>query len=83
MPILSYDTTTVIAIVSSVLGILWMGYNILMMRRIDLSEVNEMEGEEGLIEDMPEDQKKLLLEFGYKTYDVHSLAIRRPWLFSN
>ena len=83
MPILSYDTTTVIAIVSSVLGILWMGYNILMMRRIDLSEVNEMEGEEGLIEDMPEDQKKLLLEFGYKTYDVPNLEIRLLWHFSN
>jgi len=49
LPILSYDVTTVICIVASVLGILWMGYNILMIRRIDLSEVNEMEGEEGLI----------------------------------
>lgn len=45
LPILSYDVTTVIAILASVLGILWMGYNILMLRRIDLSEVTEMEGE--------------------------------------
>ena len=49
-----------LAIVASALGILWMGYNILMLRRIDLSVENESEGEEGLVGDMPEEQKKIL-----------------------
>ncbi len=35
-PILSYDSVSLIAILSSVLGILWAGYNLLMLRRIDL-----------------------------------------------
>lgn len=37
LPPLSYDLTSVIAIASSILGILWMGYNILMLRRIDFA----------------------------------------------
>ena len=83
VPLLTYDTTSVMAIASSILGILWMGYNIAMLRRIDLAQDNEAEGEEGLIEDMPQEQRKLLLEFGYKTYDVPSQSNRPHFPFSN
>jgi hypothetical protein len=69
-PPLSYDATIAITIVASIIGIAWTGYHLLMLRRIDLTVEQETEGEEGLIEDMPEEQRKLLLEFGYKVYDV-------------
>jgi hypothetical protein len=42
LPLLSYDINSIIAIISSVLGILWMGYNILMLRRIDLNVENQV-----------------------------------------
>ena len=41
MPPLSYESTMVLSIVGSVLGILWTGYNLLMLRRIDLAEAHE------------------------------------------
>lgn len=67
---LSYDTLSVLAIVSASLGLLWAGYNFLMLRRVELQpEQEEEDSEEGLTE-MPEHQRKLLMEFGYKTYDV-------------
>lgn len=40
MPPLSYDSSIIIAIVASILGILWTGYNLLMLRRIDLTELH-------------------------------------------
>lgn len=69
-PPLSYDNISIIAIVTSVLGVLWTAYNLMMLRRIDLDAENDIEGEEGLIEDMPEKQRTLIQEFGYKVYDV-------------
>ena len=33
---LSYDMASVLSILASVLGILWMGYNLFMLRRINL-----------------------------------------------
>ena len=40
MPRLSYDTIIIIAIIASILGIVWTGYNLLMLRRIDLTETH-------------------------------------------
>jgi len=40
MPPLSYDSIIIIAIVASILGIVWTGYNLLMLRRIDLTEIH-------------------------------------------
>lgn len=60
LPPLSYDNITIIAIVSSALGLIWAAYNFLMLRRIDLERENEVEGEEGLIEDMPQQQRQLI-----------------------
>jgi hypothetical protein len=40
-PPLSYDTIIIIAIIASLLGIVWTGYNLLMIRRIDLTETHE------------------------------------------
>lgn len=48
-PPLTYDNISIIAIISSLLGVLWTAYNIVMLRRIDLDAENEVEGEEGLI----------------------------------
>lgn len=33
---LSYDAASVLSIFAAVLGLLWMGYNLVMIRRIDL-----------------------------------------------
>ena len=40
MPSLSYDSIIIISIVASILGIFWTGYNLLMLRRIDLTEIH-------------------------------------------
>ena len=40
MPSLSYDSILIISIVASILGIFWTGYNLLMLRRIDLTEIH-------------------------------------------
>ena len=82
-PPLTYDAAIAITIVAAVLGIAWTGYHLLMLRRIDLTQEQETEGEEGLIEDMPEEQRKLLLEFGYKVYDVCCYQRRPHYSSSN
>lgn len=44
---LTFDTITLIIIICAVLGLLWAGYNFIMVRRIDIEAEVEDDGEEG------------------------------------
>lgn len=74
---LSFDTITLIIIICAVLGLLWAGYNFIMVRRIDIEAEVEDEGEEGQqSDDLSAEKKRILLELSYKISDVCALLVR-------
>ncbi len=57
---LGYEGSSVLVIITCVLGLLWAIYNFLALRNIDLEQQADSE-DEALMEDMPENEKRVLI----------------------
>lgn len=62
---LSFTGVIALVIISCVLGLLWSAYNILLVNKINVETGYDGESE-SLVGDIPEEQKKLLIELGEK-----------------
>lgn len=66
---LSFTGVIALVIISCVLGLLWSAYNILLVNKINVETGYDGESE-SLVGDIPEEQKKLLIELGEKISNV-------------
>jgi hypothetical protein len=69
---LDFGTVTLIVIITCVLGLIWAAYNFYLVRKINVERGEDGESD-SLIGDIPEGQKKLLIELGEKISNVISL----------
>ena len=69
---LSFGAVIIIVIISCALGLIWAAYNFFLVRKIDVERGEDGESD-SLIGDIPEGQKKLLIELGEKISNVISL----------
>ena len=71
---LSMSGVVIIVVVCCVLGIVWAGFNFMLVRKIDVEKGSDGESD-SLVGDIPEGQKKLLLELGEKISTVITFFI--------
>jgi hypothetical protein len=62
---LSFTVESAMIICFCVLGLVWSAFNFLLVKKINVNENNYSE-EGPLVEDLPEEQKKTLIELGQK-----------------
>lgn len=68
---LSFSGVVGIVISCCILGLLWALFNVISVNKIDVEKGVDGESE-SLVGDIPENQKRLLLELGEKISNVHS-----------
>lgn len=78
---LSMTGVILIVVLCCVLGIVWAAFNFLLVTKINVQEGNDGESD-SLVGDIPEEQKKLLLELGEKIQNVNSnYILGSHWVF--
>ena len=59
----SFISVIILVVISCVLGLIWAAYNFMLVRKINVERGEDGESD-SLIGDIPEGQKKLLIELG-------------------
>ena len=67
---MTFETSSLLTVIAGVAGMLWAVYNFCMVRKIDLEVEHDLDDEDTLVEDMNTDDKRVLVELGYKISDV-------------
>lgn len=64
-----FSTSIIVIIISCVLGIAWAAFNFLLVRKINVME-GDSSSRSNLVENISEEQRKLLIELGDKIANV-------------
>lgn len=73
-----FTTTIIVIIVSCVLGIAWALFNFLQVKSINVIN-NTSESSRQLVNEVTEEQRKLLIELGDKISNVLDVLCREQW----